>query len=153
MIGKHIKLILLVVIFTAILYGLGKTGILSPVWAWLVLVIGVASVVGALYLMRRFTVYTLTRTRAVKKSGVINVRKEQARIDMITNIITDRSLAQRILNIGDLDIDTANDSNGTLIWAGLRDPMEVEQKIDRLRNDIEGEISEMDDESIYYGKE
>jgi hypothetical protein len=97
------------------------------------------------------TVYTLTRSRVLKKSGIINIRKEQARLEMVTNIIVDRSLSQRILGIGDLNIDTANDSAEILAWWGIKDPYKIEALIDGLRaGDYDHHDDQDDDPDFKY---
>jgi len=134
MIGYHMKSFAVFLIVAAAGYGLSVAGLLALP---LVILLGLLTLAGALaigYFMRRMTIYTITRSRVMKKSGIINTRKEQARIEMITNILIDRNLSQRLMGIGDLDIDTANDTTGTMIWWGLRDPYDIEEIIDNLRD-------------------
>ncbi len=150
MLGHYLRGLLAAIVITVIAYALNMAGVLS---LFLVILIGLAAFGGAFgvcHLIRRMTIYTLTGSRVLKKSGIINIRKEQARIEMITNIIIDRNLSQRMLGIGDLDIDTANDNTGSLIWWGLDSPYDVEAQIDRLRNADDDYGDEDQDDDFRY---
>jgi len=149
MIGFYIKTGLVVLAVSGLAYIAAAAGPLGIGWVILIVLISIAVAGGVCHLNRTMTVYTVTRSRVVKKSGIINVRKEQARVDKITNIIIDRNLSQRMLGIGDLDIDTANDSTeASLLWWGIRNPYNLEALIDDIRNDLDDPTSRDHDDYI-----
>ena len=103
-------------------------GILGGIWGWGQLV-------------RKTTIYTITRQRVSEKRGILNTVKEQAKMSKITNITVERKLIERILGIGRINIDTAADQHNDdiLKWWGIQDPYSIEGIIDglRLENDEE----------------
>jgi hypothetical protein len=146
MISHYVRGTFLAIVLIGILFLLKIAGVISMAIIVLVGLIALAAVFGWGHLIRSTTVYTMTRRRVILKQGVINVRKEQAHLEKINNIIIDRNLIQRILGIGDLEIETANDSGATeMIWWGLRHPLNVEGLLDDLRNDIDDPTSRYDD--------
>lgn len=110
-------------------------GVLSLALVIFLILISIGVVLGLGHLTRKTTIYTITRVRVMEKRGIINTVKEQAAIDKITNIVVNRSLSERLLGIGRINIDTASDmhSDDILQWWGIEDPYRVEGMIDGLR--------------------
>lgn len=97
-------------------------------------------------LVRKTTIYTITRARVSEKRGILNTVKEQAPIHKITNITVERKLVERLMGIGRINIDTASDhlarageASDILAWWGLEDPYVIEGIIDGLRLENEDE--------------
>jgi uncharacterized membrane protein YdbT with pleckstrin-like domain len=97
----------------------------------LVAVIGVAAVVLA-GLIKRITVhYTITTRRLHIKRGIISREIQETRLERVQNVNYDQSVLQRVLQVGDVDFDTAAGDDFNFIFAGVADPDEVVEQVDR----------------------
>jgi uncharacterized membrane protein YdbT with pleckstrin-like domain len=141
MILWYFKGILGTVVILGLMYALREAGVVAIGHIILVGVILIAALGIIGYWKRRLTVYTITRSRLSMKTGIINVRKEQAPLDKINNIIIERTLVERLIGIGEVDIDTANEKVGIMKWWAVRDPYHVERLIDRLRDELSSRSS------------
>jgi uncharacterized membrane protein YdbT with pleckstrin-like domain len=135
------------IVILGLMYALREAGVVAIGHIILagVILIAALGVVG--YWKRRLTVYTITKSRLSMKTGIINVRKEQAPLDKINNIIIERTLVERLIGIGEVDIDTANEKVGIMKWWAVRDPYHVERLIDRLRDDLNSRSSDNSNDS------
>lgn len=138
MIGTYMKALFWVVVFVGILFLLSLAGVISTVIVVLLalVLIGLGAWYG--YLKRTHTRYTLTRSRVLSQEGILNIRKEQVTLPQITNVIVERTILERILGIGTVTIETANDNAGSDIKLfGIKDPSHVENLLDELRNFVD----------------
>jgi uncharacterized membrane protein YdbT with pleckstrin-like domain len=138
MIGTYIKALIGIVVAIGFLYLLSLAGAISMA----VVILAALALIGAAggygYLKRTMTHYTLTRSRALSQEGVLNIRKEQVTLPQITNVIIERTIFERILGIGTVTIETANDHAGSdLQFFGISDPGHVETLLDELRNFVD----------------
>jgi len=118
---------------------LGVTAICVVVWLAssdsgllaLVAVVGVAIVV-LVGLIKRITVhYTITTRRLHIKRGIISREIQETRLERVQNVNYDQSMLQRILQVGDVDFDTAAGDDYNFTFAGVADPDEVVERVDR----------------------
>jgi uncharacterized membrane protein YdbT with pleckstrin-like domain len=97
----------------------------------LVAVIGVALVVLAGFIKRITTHYTITTRRLHIKRGIIAREIQETRLERVQNVNYNQSLLQRILQVGDVDFDTAAGDDYNFIFAGVANPDEVVERVDR----------------------
>jgi uncharacterized membrane protein YdbT with pleckstrin-like domain len=97
----------------------------------LVALVGVATVVVA-GLIRRITVhYTITTRRLHIKRGIISREIQETRLERVQNVNYDQSVLERLLQVGDVDFDTAAGDDFNFVFAGVANPDEVVEQVDR----------------------
>src|SRR3954447_4898479 len=97
----------------------------------LVAVVGVAVVVLAGFIKRITVHYTITTRRLHIKRGIISREIQETRLERVQNVNYDQSVLQRLLQVGDVDFDTAAGDDYNFIFAGVADPDEVVEWVDR----------------------
>jgi uncharacterized membrane protein YdbT with pleckstrin-like domain len=97
----------------------------------LVAVVGVAVVVLAGFIKRITTHYTITTRRLHIKRGIIAREIQETRLERVQNVNYNQSLIQRMLQVGDVDFDTAAGDDYNFIFAGVANPDEVVERVDR----------------------
>ena len=97
----------------------------------LVAVIGVAVVVLAGLIKRITTHYTITTRRLHIKRGIIAREIQETRLERVQNVNYNQSLLQRLLQVGDVDFDTAAGDDYNFIFTGVANPDEVVEQVDR----------------------
>jgi uncharacterized membrane protein YdbT with pleckstrin-like domain len=125
---------LLVVLVIAFLVGLG-TNIANDDTdtnlVVLVAVVGVAIVVLAGFIKRITTHYTITTRRLHIQRGIISRDIQETRLERVQNVNYNQSLLERLLQVGDVDFDTAAGDDYNFIFTGVADPAEVVERVDR----------------------
>jgi uncharacterized membrane protein YdbT with pleckstrin-like domain len=125
---------LLVVLVVAFLVGVvssfGSGGADGRLVA-LVAVVGVALVVLVGYIKRMTTHYTITTRRLHIKRGLLSREIQETRLERVQNVNYNQTLMQRLLQVGDVDFDTAAGDDYNFIFAGVADPDEVVERVDR----------------------
>jgi uncharacterized membrane protein YdbT with pleckstrin-like domain len=97
----------------------------------LVALVGVAVVVLA-GLIKRITVhYTITTRRLHIKRGIVSREIQETRLERVQNVNYDQSVLQRMLQVGDVDFDTAAGDDFNFVFAGVANPDEVVEQVDR----------------------
>jgi uncharacterized membrane protein YdbT with pleckstrin-like domain len=97
----------------------------------LVAVIGVAVVVLAGFIKRITVHYTITTRRLHIKRGIIAREIQETRLERVQNVNYNQSLMQRLLQVGDVDFDTAAGDDFNFVFAGVANPDEVVERVDR----------------------
>lgn len=142
MIGWYVKAIGIVLAVSAIAYLAAAAEAIHVAFVPLILILALAIVFGLGKLIRSATVYTITRSQVSERTGIFNTRSEQARLERITNIKISRNIFERLVGIGKINIDTANDKEDILDWWGIPKPYSIQAIIDDLR--IEQEFRSTD---------
>jgi uncharacterized membrane protein YdbT with pleckstrin-like domain len=131
--GFYIKglLVVLVIAFlvgvvTNIANGDTDTGLVV-----LVAVIGAAVVVLTGFIKRITTHYTITTRRLHIQRGIISRDIQETRLERVQNVNYNQSPLERLLQVGDVDFDTAAGDDYNFIFVGVADPSEVVEKVDR----------------------
>jgi uncharacterized membrane protein YdbT with pleckstrin-like domain len=124
---------LLVVLVIAFLVGLGTdiAGDTDTGLVVLVAVVGVAIVVLAGFIKRITTHYTITTRRLHIQRGIISRDIQETRLERVQNVNYNQSFLERVLQVGDVDFDTAAGDDYNFIFAGVADPAEVVERVDR----------------------
>ena len=97
----------------------------------LVAVIGVAVVVLAGFIKRITTHYTITTRRLHIKRGIIAREIQETRLERVQNVNYNQSLLQRLLQVGDVDFDTAAGDDYNFVFAGVSEPADVVHRVDQ----------------------
>jgi uncharacterized membrane protein YdbT with pleckstrin-like domain len=125
---------LLVVLVVALVVGLGTkiaNDSTDSTLVALVALVGVAVVVLGGFIKRITTHYTITTRRLHIKRGIIAREIQETRLERVQNVNYNQSLIQRMLQVGDVDFDTAAGDDYNFVFAGVADPSEVVERVDR----------------------
>ena len=126
-IGFYIKGLLLVIAICIVVSLASNDAGLTA----LVAVVGVALVV-LVGLIKRITVhYTITTRRLHIKRGIVSREIQETRLERVQNVNYEQSVLQRLLQVGDVDFDTAAGEDFNFIFAGVANPDEVVEQVDR----------------------
>jgi uncharacterized membrane protein YdbT with pleckstrin-like domain len=135
--GFYIKGLLVVLVAgaiaaaaTRIADGDVNSGLVTLV-ALLVLVV----VLVAGYVKRLFTTYTISDVRLHIRRGIIARAEQQTAITRVQNVNTHQSVLQRMLQIGDVDFDTAAGDDFDFRFDGVADPREVVEAVHRAQRE------------------
>lgn len=108
--------------------------------AVVITLIGGSAIVALIGFLRRVsTRYTITNRRLHVKHGMISRSVQETKIERVQDVNYKQSLWQRIMQIGDVDFDTAaNDPDGDFVFSGVAQP---EQVVDRVHHATEPQAS------------
>ena len=133
---KGLVLVLICAFAVAIVTGI--TGETDSGLVALVAVLGAAVVVLAGFIKRITTHYTITTRRLHIKRGIIAREIQETRLERVQNVNYNQSLLQRMLQVGDVDFDTAAGDDYNFIFAGVANPDEVVEQVDRATHATSG---------------
>jgi uncharacterized membrane protein YdbT with pleckstrin-like domain len=91
----------------------------------------VALTVLAGFIKRVATVYTITDRRLNIKRGIIARKVQETRLQRVQNVNFNQSVYQRLMQIGDVDFDTAAGDDYNFVFAGVAEPEDVVEQVDR----------------------
>ena len=97
----------------------------------IVAVIGVALTILIGFIRRVATSYTITDRRLHIKRGIVSRTIQETRLERVQNVNFNQGVFQRILQIGDVDFDTAAGDDYNFIFAGVSDPEDVVHQVDQ----------------------
>ena len=104
----------------------------------LLAIIGVGITVLVGFVKRVATSYTITNRRLHIKKGIVSRTIQETRLERVQNVNTSQGVIQRILQIGDVDFDTAAGDDYNFIFSGVADPQEVVEKVDEATRSLQG---------------
>jgi uncharacterized membrane protein YdbT with pleckstrin-like domain len=96
-----------------------------------VAVIGLTVLIG--FIRRVSTTYTITDRRLNIKRGIVSREVQETRLERVQNVNYDQGVIQRILQVGDVNFDTAGSGDYDFRFDGVADPGEVVQKVDEAQ--------------------
>jgi uncharacterized membrane protein YdbT with pleckstrin-like domain len=124
--GFYIKGILIVAVIFAILLLLDAGTALAVA----VLIGGSALVVLIGFIRRVATDYTITNRRLYIKHGIVSRDVQETKIERVQDVNYRQSIYQRLMQIGDVDFDTAaQDNEGDFVFAGVAQPEKVTDRV------------------------
>jgi uncharacterized membrane protein YdbT with pleckstrin-like domain len=94
-----------------------------------ILVIGIALAIVGGFLKRITTTYTITDRRLNIKRGLISRQIQETRLERVQNVNFSQSVYQRVMQIGDVDFDTAAGDDYNFIFAGVAEPEDVVHEV------------------------
>jgi len=116
---------ILALVAAAVLYKLQQ-----PVGALIAVAVAVAA--GLIYawkdFVRRANDYVLTNHRLIQETGILSRRSIDSRLDKINNVEYRQTLWGRLLNYGDVEIDTASDA-GVAVFRNISHPLQFRNTI------------------------
>ena len=83
---------------------------------------------------RKNNIWVVTNLRLIDEEGVFTVKVKESPIDKINNVSYVQSLMGRMLNFGDVEIQTAAEQGAT-IYNGLNSPRELSESITTAQED------------------
>jgi uncharacterized membrane protein YdbT with pleckstrin-like domain len=98
--------------------------------------VGITILVG--FIKRVATSYTITNRRLHIKRGIISRTIQETRLERVQNVNFTQSVVQRALQIGDVDFDTAAGDDYNFVFAGVAEPAEVVEAVDRATRSLGG---------------
>lgn len=99
--------------------------------AFLVILVVLALTVLIGFVKRVATTYTITNRRLNIKRGIIAKEVQETRLERVQNVNYSQSVYQRLMQIGDVDFDTAATDDYNFVFAGVADPGEVVEAVDK----------------------
>jgi len=125
--GFYLKGILIAAIVGAIAKLLGADG--GAVFLIVLAIVAFTVLIG--FVKRVATTYTITDRRLNIKRGIVSREIQETRLERVQNVNYRQSVFQRIMQIGDVDFDTAASDDYNFIFAGVADPDEVVERVDQ----------------------
>jgi uncharacterized membrane protein YdbT with pleckstrin-like domain len=125
--GFYLKGILVAAIIGVIAKLAGASS--ATVFLIVLVVIGITVLVG--FVKRVATVYTITDRRLNIKRGIVSREVQETRLERVQNVNYRQSVYQRIMQIGDVDFDTAATDDYNFVFAGVADPANVVHRVDQ----------------------
>lgn len=108
--------------------------------AVVVFVVLVAITVLAGLIKRIATTYTITDRRLNIKRGIISRNVQETRLLRVQNVNFQQSVYERIMQIGNVDFDTAGTDDAGFVFAGVASPAGVVEQVDRATKITTGGI-------------
>jgi uncharacterized membrane protein YdbT with pleckstrin-like domain len=99
-------------------------------------IVGITIVAG--FIKRVATVYTITDRRLNIKHGIISRRVQETRLQRVQNVNFNQGVYERVMQIGDVDFDTAGTDDSNFIFRGVAQPEEVVEQVDRATHIVTG---------------
>jgi len=103
-----------------------KSGVVLAVAA-----IGVAVTLLVGFIRRVTTSYTITNRRLHIRRGIVSREIQETRLERVQNVNYRQGFFQRILQIGDVDFDTAGGGDYDFTFAGVAQPEDVVERVDQ----------------------
>jgi uncharacterized membrane protein YdbT with pleckstrin-like domain len=125
--GFYLKGILVAAIIGVIAKLLGSGS--STVFLIVLVVIALTVLIG--FVKRVATTYTITNRRLNIKRGIISREIQETRLERVQNVNYRQSVYQRIMQIGDVDFDTAATDGSGFVFAGVANPEGVVHRVDQ----------------------
>ena len=84
------------------------------------------------------TVYTITDRRLNIKRGIIARKVQETRLQRVQNVNFTQSVYERMMQIGNVDFDTAGTDDSGFVFVGVAQPEQVVEKVDRATHVVTG---------------
>jgi uncharacterized membrane protein YdbT with pleckstrin-like domain len=83
------------------------------------------------FIKRVATVYTITDHRLNIKVGIIARKVQETRLQRVQNVNYDQGVYERLMQIGDVEFTTAGADESNFVFAGVAQPEQVVQNVER----------------------
>ena len=97
----------------------------------IVAVVGVGLTILVGFVKRIATSYTITDHRLHIKRGIVSREVQETRLERVQNVNYHQGFFQRVLQIGDVDFDTAAGDDYNFVFAGVAEPADVVHIVDQ----------------------
>jgi uncharacterized membrane protein YdbT with pleckstrin-like domain len=98
----------------------------------------VAITIVAGFIKRVATVYTITDRRLNIKVGIIARKVQETRLQRVQNVNYNQGVYERVMQIGDVEFTTAGTDESNFVFAGVAQPEEVVQNVERATPILSG---------------
>lgn len=98
----------------------------------------VAITILAGFIRRVATVYTITDRRLNIKRGIIARKVQETRLQRVQNVNFSQGVYERLMQIGNVDFDTAGTDDSGFVFAGVSEPEQVVEQVDRATHVVTG---------------
>ncbi|MEX2105473.1 MAG: PH domain-containing protein [Solirubrobacterales bacterium] len=125
--GFYLKGIVIAVVIGVIakLFGTGN----ATIFLIVLVIIALTVLIG--FVKRVATTYTITNRRLNIKRGIISREIQETRLERVQNVNYRQSVYQRLMQIGDVDFDTAASDDYNFVFNGVADPGDVVHAVDQ----------------------
>ncbi len=124
--GFYLKGLLVAVVLGVIAKLVEGTGLVFVV---VLVVLALTVLIG--FVKRIATTYTITNRRLNIKRGIFSREVQETRLERVQNVNYNQSVYQRLMQIGDVDFDTAATDDYDFVFYGVADPANVVHEVDR----------------------
>jgi uncharacterized membrane protein YdbT with pleckstrin-like domain len=83
------------------------------------------------FVKRVATTYTITDRRLNIRRGIVSREVQETRLERVQNVNYKQSVYQRLVQVGNVDFDTAAGDDYNFIFYGVADPGDVVHKVDQ----------------------
>ncbi|MCD6016708.1 MAG: rane-flanked domain protein [Solirubrobacterales bacterium] len=106
----------------------------------IIAVVGVALTILIGFVKRVATSYTITDRRLHIKRGIVSRTIQETRLERVQNVNYHQTVLQRMLQVGDVDFDTAAGDDYNFVFSGVAEPADVVHMVDSATHhgDAEG---------------
>ena len=118
-----------IALIVAIVTGMGDGGPDSGL-VTIIALVGVALTILIGFVRRVATSYTITNRRLHIKRGIVSRTIQETRLERVQNVNYTQSVIQRLLQIGNVDFDTAAGDDYGFVFDGVADPSDVVHMVD-----------------------
>jgi uncharacterized membrane protein YdbT with pleckstrin-like domain len=125
--GFYLKGILIAAVIGAIAKLLGS----SSATVFLIVLVLIALTVLVGFVKRVATTYTITDRRLNIKRGIVSREIQETRLERVQNVNYRQSVYQRLMQIGDVDFDTAATDDYNFVFVGVANPADVVHSVDQ----------------------
>jgi uncharacterized membrane protein YdbT with pleckstrin-like domain len=101
----------------------------GTVFLVVLVIVGATVLVG--FVKRVATTYTITDRRLNIRRGIVSREVQETRLERVQNVNYKQSVYQRVMQIGDVDFDTAAGDDYNFVFAGVADPQDVVHSVDQ----------------------
>ena len=125
--GFYLKGVLIAVVVAVIakIAGAGD----GTVFLIVLVVLALTVLIG--FVKRVATTYTITDRRLNIKRGIVSREIQETRLERVQNVNYRQSVYQRLMQIGDVDFDTAATDDYNFVFYGVADPGDVVHSVDQ----------------------
>lgn len=126
--GFYLKGILIAVVAAVVARLLDRGS--ATVFLIVLAIVGITVLAG--FVKRVATTYTITSRRLNIKRGIVSREIQETRLERVQNVSYRQSVYQRVMQIGDVDFDTAAmDDGNDFVFSGVANPDEVVHRVDQ----------------------
>jgi uncharacterized membrane protein YdbT with pleckstrin-like domain len=125
--GFYLKGILIAAILGVIARLLGAAS--ATIFLVVLVLIALTVLIG--FIRRVTTTYTITSRRLNIRRGIVSREIQETRLERVQNVNYRQSVYQRLMQIGDVDFDTAASDDYDFIFVGVADPGTVVHRVDQ----------------------
>jgi uncharacterized membrane protein YdbT with pleckstrin-like domain len=125
--GFYLKGILIAALVGVVVKLFGASG--GTVFLVVLVIVGLTVLIG--FIKRVATTYTITDRRLNIRRGIVSREVQETRLERVQNVNYKQSVYQRLMQIGDVDFDTAAGDDYNFVFSGVADPQDVVHSVDQ----------------------